>query len=257
MSIVDHILNHQVIGERYFFPRSGRPPEAREFVADDGTLLCCLEHRPHNDARTLVHFHGNGEIVTDYLQDYLEAVSALGVNLLMVEYRGYGGSGGVPELGKMLQDVHSVRHQCGLASEQVVLYGRSVGAIFAVEWVSQAPDVAGLILESGVADPLQRLLLRLEPEELGVDLQTLQSVCAQRLSHRDKLSQYFGPLLLLHAQGDTLVGPEHARWHHQWAVTQKKELVLFSKGDHNTILAANWEQYLEQLEAFFQGTAER
>src|SRR5690606_31281635 len=118
---------------------------------------------------------------------------------------------------------------------ETVVYGRSVGAIFAVEWAYQEPGIAGLILESGVADPYQRLALRLRASELGCTDQELQAACDRFLSHQAKLAEYRNPLLVLHAAGDTLVEPEHAHAHMQYARSEDKELVLFPKGGHNTV----------------------
>ncbi len=245
------LLNHPLISERYFFPRPGTPPSYRDFSAPDDTRLRCFEHRPHADAPTLVHYHGNGEIVADYVHDFADAVTKLGVNLLLVEYRGYGGSSGRPELGRMLDDVGVVRRACGLTPEETFVYGRSVGAIFAVEWAAQEPEIAGLILESGVADPRQRLEIRLLPEELGVSSEAFERACSERLDHEQKLSRYFGPLLVLHAAGDSLVEASHAHQHMAWAPGEEKTLVLFPRGDHNTILDLNWTEYLGHLSDFF------
>src|SRR5690606_25589470 len=120
-------------------------------------------------------------------------------------YRGYGASEGTAQLGKMLEDVRCVREQCGLKPSETVVYGRSVGAIFAVEWAYQEPGIAGLILESGVADPYQRLALRLRASELGCTDQELQAACDRFLNHQAKLAEYRNPMLVLHAAGDTLV----------------------------------------------------
>jgi pimeloyl-ACP methyl ester carboxylesterase len=246
------LLNHPVISERYFFPRPGRPREFTDFQGVDGARLRCSQCRPHPLAKTLIHFHGNGEIVADYDDGYLENLAALGVNVLMVEYRGYGDSEGQCQLGKMLQDVDCVREQCGLAAEETVIYGRSVGAIFAVEWARREPDIAGLILESGVADPYQRLAIRLTPEELGVTEGQLKAACREYLDHRVKLESYHGPLLVLHAAQDTLVTPDHAQAHMDYCPSDDKRLVLFPRGGHNTILGANWRDYLTEMGAFIE-----
>ena len=91
----------------------------------------------------------------------------MGWDLLLAEYRGYGGSTGEPLLGRMLDDVEAVLRAAG-PPERLVVFGRSVGSLFALEAVARCPGVAGLVLESAIADPLERLLLRVTPRELGV-----------------------------------------------------------------------------------------
>lgn len=244
---MDELLDHPVISERYFFPRSDEPEEFRDFLTDDGVRLRCHERRPHPGAKTLVHFHGNGEVVADYFHDFVGDIVELGLNVLLVEYRGYGGSTGRPQLGKMLGDVACVRKACGLAPEETIVYGRSVGAIFAVEWAYQEPKIAGLVLESGVADPHQRLAIRLAPAELGVDLATFQAACAEKLNHESKLAPFQGPMLVFHAINDSLVELNHAQLHMEWCKSPNKRLVTFHRGDHNTILTYNWREMLKHL----------
>lgn len=246
------LLDHPVISERYFFPRPGRPAQPVLYQGVDGLELCCSQRLVDPALKTLVHFHGNGEIVADYDDGYVDALAALGVNVLMLEYRGYGGSQGSPQLGKMLQDVGCVIEQIGLQPAQIFVYGRSVGAIFAVEWARLQPDIAGLVLESGVADPLQRLEIRLRASELGVTDDALRQACSLVLDHQKKLREFRSPMLVLHAAQDDLVGPEHAEAHMQYHLGTNKKLVIYPRGDHNTILGANWPAYLQDLKAFFQ-----
>lgn len=244
------LLNHPIISQRYFFPRSGRPANPVDFAGYDGTTLCCSRSPLVDGQKTLVHFHGNGEIVADYDDGYLENLASLGVNVIMMEYRGYGRSSGKPELGKMLADVGALIQGCGLLPQETVVYGRSVGAIFAVEWARRVPNIAGLILESGVADPYQRLAIRLQPEELGTDEDTLREACFKYLDHRSKLRGFKGDMLVLHAAQDDLVEPSHAEAHIDYCPHSHKKLVLFPRGNHNTIIGANWTHYLLEIKMF-------
>ena len=60
------LLDHPVIRSRYFFPR-------RQAVADPvlvevpGATLACHVRPGDPGALTIVHFHGNGEVIADYL----------------------------------------------------------------------------------------------------------------------------------------------------------------------------------------------
>jgi pimeloyl-ACP methyl ester carboxylesterase len=112
--------------------------------------------------------------------------------------------------------------------------------------------VAGLVLESAIADPLERLLLRVAPRELGVDAATFEAAVAARLDHRAKIGGYRGPVLVLHARNDGLIDASHAERLAAWAggpVT----LRILEGGDHNSILAENEEEYLEAVAGFLEG----
>ena len=81
------LLDHELISQRYFFPRRTPLADAVE-VEVDGATLACHAHRPHPNAPTLVHFHGNGEVVADYLPDFVESLAAVGLNTFFADQRG-------------------------------------------------------------------------------------------------------------------------------------------------------------------------
>jgi pimeloyl-ACP methyl ester carboxylesterase len=241
------LLDHPLISERYFFPRPGALADPFWIDAGDARLACHL-HRVDPAARTLVHFHGNGEIVDDYLGDFVELIGRMGCNCLLVEYRGYGRSQGSPQLGRMLADVDAVVRAAG-EPRQLIFFGRSVGSIFAIEAAARFPQAAGLVLESGIADVQERLLLRVQPAELGVSSQALTEVVERQLDHRRKLALFPGPVLVMHARHDGLVGVEHGERLHQWAAGDKR-LQIFAQGDHNSIMFANAREYFKLLAEF-------
>lgn len=236
-----------------FFPRRDALENPFYVTASDGrSRLACFMAAPHEQAPLLIHFHGNGEVVADYVPEMAEELTGLGVNLLFAEYRGYGGSTGSPALGAMLDDAASVLAASGAPPRRVILFGRSIGSLFAIELAARHPEVLGLILESGIADPLERMLFRVSPEELDVSPEDFEGAIAARLDHRAKLARYAGPLLVLHAETDRLVFPSHAERNFAWAGAPPgdKELVLLPHGGHNGIFLSNHEQYIGALVRF-------
>lgn len=247
------LLDHPLVGRRYFFPRRARVRSPLVVEAGDARLECAL-HAVAPGAPTVVHFHGNGEVAADWEDDLPRIFAALGWNLLLAEYRGYGGSTGAPLLGRMLDDVAPIVRAAGVPPERIVAFGRSVGSIFAIEAAAAFPSLAGLVVESGVADPLERLLMRLEPAELGASPDDLAAACARRLDHRRKLGAYPGPLLVLHAVWDDLVPIDNAERIAAWAAGPV-ELRRLERGDHNSVLAANGPEYLRAVAEFLASVA--
>jgi len=241
------LLDHPLIAERYFFPRRDPPRSRLDVEAGDAVLACAL-HRADPEGHTVVHFHGNGEVVADWQEGFPQALGRMGWDLLLAEFRGYGGSTGEPLLGRMLDDVESVLRVAGPPGKLVV-FGRSVGSLFALEAVARRPGVAGLVLESGIADPLERLSLRVQARELGVSRAAFESAVAGRLDQRAKLAGYRGPVLVLHTRHDGLVDVSHAERLAAWA-GGPATLRIFEEGDHNSILAANQAAYLEAVGTF-------
>ncbi len=236
------ILDHPLITERYFFPRPDAPLETTR-VKVEGAQLACHYHRPFPQGRTVVHFHGNGETVDDYVPWFPRLLEERGLNTFLVEYRGYGASTGVPLYGSMLDDVAPIFAAVAQPADRLIAFGRSVGSTYAIEFAARYPELNGLIIESGIADPLERLRIRFAPGELGGNDEALAQAAARRLDHRAKLSGLKGRMLVMHAADDSLIDVSHGRRLAQWGPEGKTELVVFQSGDHNAIMAVNEQAY--------------
>jgi pimeloyl-ACP methyl ester carboxylesterase len=245
------ILDHPLITTRYFFPQA-IPLDNPTWVPTPVGPLACWRSASPGDRPVLVHFHGNGEVVHHWIQDFVPIITAMGYDVFLAEYRGYGGSSGVPVLGGMLDDVEAIADVVGVPPEQIVVFGRSVGSIFAMEWIHRFPTCRGLVVESGIHDVYQRLALRIAPHEM--DLAQLKEAIGRRVDHRMKLSGYAGPSLFLHAEGDDLVEIEHATLNAE-AAGSKATLVRLPFGDHNSIMYANQQAYFSALQRFLADAA--
>jgi fermentation-respiration switch protein FrsA (DUF1100 family) len=149
----------------------------------------------------------------------------------------------------MLDDVKATLAALQLPPQELIIFGRSVGAIFALEAVRLFPDVAGLVIESGIADVRERLLLRVRPQELGVSLTEFDATVDAHLNQQRKIAAYPGPVLVMHTRNDGLVSAQHAEKLYQWA-PGRKELKIFPQGNHNDIMFVNSREYFSTLERF-------
>ena len=242
------LLDHPVISQRYFFPRSDSPPKPFWVDCDDARLAC-VHHVIDDDYPTIVHFHGNGEVVSDYLDGFPELLGRMRCNCLLAEFRGYGGSTGAPELGKMLADVNQTIRSIAVPEQKIVLFGRSVGSLFAIKAAELFPNVAGLILESAIADPLERLLLRLQPGEIGTTQEELAEAMSRVINIKDILSQFSRPTLIMHTRHDGLIDVRHAEQLARWCAGPHK-LKIFPTGSHNDIMFVNSREYFGEIEVF-------
>lgn len=244
------ILDHPFFNERYFFPRDAQVPEP--FWVENGDVrLSCYYHlrNEHPEAKTVIYFHGNGEVVSDYMELFVPLFEQLGYNLLLAEYRGYSMSTGTPALVTMMEDVEKVIEAVQLPPERIVLYGRSIGSLFVTQGVWKYPDIAGLIIESGIAVLLERVLMRLRPEDLGVTMEQLEQEIDTHFNHPEKLKNYKGKTLVMHARNDSLVHCAHGQKLHEWA-PEPKQLKIFEQGDHNDIFYVNADDYFKTVFEF-------
>jgi pimeloyl-ACP methyl ester carboxylesterase len=93
--------------------------------------------------RALIYFGGNAEDVSRNLPEFAEAFPDYAVYLL--NYRGFGGSGGSPSEAAIAEDALALFDQVYASHPQVSLIGRSLGSGVAVRLASQRP-VQHLIL---------------------------------------------------------------------------------------------------------------
>ena len=101
-------------------------------------------------APLVIYTHGNGELIDHWVAPFA-AVTDAGVAVLLVEYPGYGRSGGRPTRDSIIAaivaayDFASVQPE--IDARRIVAYGRSLGGAAACALAVERP-VAALILES-------------------------------------------------------------------------------------------------------------
>jgi len=107
-------------------------------------------------------------------------------------------------------------------------------------------------LESGVADVLERLLLRVTAAEIGVSIAEFKTTVDRGLNHQRKMASYSGPVLVMHTQDDGLVDVSHGQRLYDWA-PGKKKLKVFPQGNHIDIMYVNAREYFGLVAEFIGG----
>jgi alpha-beta hydrolase superfamily lysophospholipase len=112
------LLDHPSISGKYLFPQNRKLK--RPFVVRVNNVeLACFQRIVDNSGFTLIHFHGNGEAVADYVPFMADVFEDMGLNQLFVEYRAYGGSSGEAKLVAMLADGEAVMQAAGISESDV------------------------------------------------------------------------------------------------------------------------------------------
>lgn len=174
--------------------------------ARDGTPLAgVLALPPATDRVPLViYFGGNAEEVTEYAAavagDYGERA------VLLVNYRGYGASGGRPGEAAMVSDAlelfdWAAKHPA-IDANRIALHGRSLGSGVAVQ-VAAARPARCVLLTSPFASAL----------DVAKQLYSWLPV-ALLMRNRFDLShiapQVKAPLLVIYGEGDSIIAPRHS-----------------------------------------------
>ena len=226
--------------------------QALSFPVDEGVSIGGAfypapetEHAPN-----LLFFHGNGEVVADY-DDIGPLYAELGINFAVVDYRGYGTSGGYPSYSDMIRDAHIIFHQfsdmlkekgfCG----PIFVMGRSLGSASALEIAANYPeDISGLILESGFAHTYN-LLIR-----LGVDPRLLYPSKEHLVSNLENMKEFGGPLLIIHGEIDEIIPLSDGLDLYEASINEEKEMLVIRSAGHNTLMLLGLEDYMEAVGRF-------
>lgn len=241
----DKLLRHPYISRTVFHPRISPFEDVFEVDCGDATLACHYREISR-DSKTIVFFHGNGEVVSDYAYVFPNIMSILHCNCFLAEYRGYGLSSGVPNLLNLIGDVEHIIRAIPQPLEKLVVFGRSFGSLPAIHAVYKFPEIPGLLLENGIANLLDYLVLFHLPSELSNSIDELYDEVKQHFNHKQKLQGFHGSALITHSLFGNILGVKHAYLLHEW-VPGLKYLKLFTQGTHNSIFFDNLKEYCELI----------
>lgn len=192
---------------------------------------------------TVLFFHGNAGNVSHRL-DSIAIFHALGLDVFIIDYRGYGQSEGRASEDGTYRDAEAawryLIHERHIDPRRVVVFGRSLGGAVAARLAGDA-EPGAVIIESSftsaadVASRLYpflpvRLLLRLE------------------FPVADDLERSSSPVLVVHSRGDEIIPFGMGRALYEVAPQPKAFLEL--DGDHNTAFLIDRDRYLEGLREF-------
>jgi pimeloyl-ACP methyl ester carboxylesterase len=255
--VVDYspIDQSPMIGYVLFPTRWHTTPPANAFdiaiPVDDGVQITCRFHKTEDRWPWVLYFHGNGEVVGDY-DDTATFYSAIGLNLVVADYRGYGASTGTPTLNGLTRDAHTifkaVRTELTAKNLDAKLWimGRSLGSISGLELAYHYPgDIKGLILESGFVC-IVRVMEHLGVPTSGTSLEEIDAACvgiAQGVTV---------PTLIIHGDQDTIVPIVEAYNLERYIPAARKEMVIIGGADHNTIMFAGFDEYFDAIRRFVE-----
>ena len=225
----------------------GLPFEDKRVQTEDGESLAAW-WIPHPQPRcSVIHFHGNAGNRSGRLSD-AKRFHEFGCNVLMTDYRGYGGSTGSPsEAGTYLdaEAMWDAALDAGAQPGSTLVFGRSLGGPNAAYLASQRP-AGGLILEStfeslpALADDLFGWL-------------SLHALVRNKYPTAEHLAGFAGPVLILHSSEDDLIPFEHGRRLAQGHGDAARFVEL--AGDHNHGPSATGAPYVAALSEFVDTVA--
>lgn len=198
---------------------------------------------------TILYFHGNGEVVSDH-DGIAPLYQEIGCNLFVVDYRGYGRSGGAPSFATLVADAHAaaarfhaVLDERGFSGRRYLM-GRSLGSHPALELAARLPErFSGLVIESGAAN-LRRLVEFIGASATAGDARALVK------AHEAKIRAIRLPTLIIHGERDELIPVDHAAALYDLLEGTGRDLLIIPGAGHNDILWLGREQYFAAIQRF-------
>jgi uncharacterized protein len=120
-------------------------------AAPDGARLSAVLLRQPGARGTVLYFGGNGFTIERFGAFVAGMFAPLGVDLMIVDHRGYGRSEGRPSLANLEADglaaFDHLSHIAGVDPNRIVVHGQSLGSFIAGRVAAERPS-AGAVLES-------------------------------------------------------------------------------------------------------------
>jgi len=229
-------------------------------IASDGVRLHGWWVHGRGD-RVLLLFHGNAGNVSHRLDRAKLFVESLGVDLFLVDYRGYGRSAGRPSEAGLYRDglaIYDAAVERGFPAERIVLFGESLGCAVAVEVALALQGDRGTVRSpsggpSGVA---------LETPFLSVPALAREHypfvprfLVRSRYDTASKIARVVPPKLFVAAALDEIAPVAHARRLFELAKPPKELLVVPGAGHNETSLAGGeeylsvWRRFLDAIDS--------
>ena len=198
--------------------------------------------------RVLIWYHGNAGNVADRLHNARWFVDRLGISVVLVDYRGYGRSGGTPDEAGVYADglaIYDVVAAREVRPEDIVLFGRSLGGAVAIEVALHRP--AGAVVLESVFRSLRALAREHYWFVPGILVRT-------RMDNASKVGRVEAPVLVLHGDRDPIVPLAHGRHVFELAARPARFHAIAGAGHNDTYLVGG-APYAEAWRGFLRDTA--
>ena len=225
-----------------------REVETVTFPTTDGlTLNGWFVHASTSSSSvTFVVFNGNAGNRA-YRASLAAWLQRRGVQVLLFDYRGYGGNEGIPTEAGLAADARAARTYLltrkDVDASRLVYFGESLGSAVAIALAAQHPP-AGLILRS----PFTSLA---DVGQVHYPFLPVRFLLRDRFPSRDTIRQVRSPVLVIAGAADRIVPVDQSRQVYE-ATSLPKKLVILPAVDHNDPELLSGEAMVEAVVRFLE-----
>ncbi|GMR15803.1 MAG: alpha/beta hydrolase [Gammaproteobacteria bacterium] len=199
---------------------------------------------PHPEAnKTVLFFHGNGGNIS-HRGNSLFIFHKLKLNVLIIDYAGYGESEGTPSEDSLYQSAGAAWKYLitdkKVAPEKIIIFGRSLGGAVAVDLAAKV-RAGGLILESTFSSVR---------DIVDIAFPVMSNFLYLRYSFDslEKISKINSPVLMIHSPDDEVIPFELGVKLFEGGISKKNFIQI--KGGHNDGFMQSIRPYMQSLQAF-------
>jgi uncharacterized protein len=199
---------------------------------------------------TILYLHGNASTISANAEN-ASRFHRMGYSVFLFDYRGFGLSDGdVPDEQMIYADAETawryLTETRGIAPDQIVIYGHSLGGAIALQLATRHPDAAGLIMESSFTSLLD--VINRTSEYRFFPLNWLLN---QRYESRDRIAYLQMPLFVIHGEADQRVPVDMGKTLYDLA-PEPKQLWLVPDAEHNNTAALTGDLYRQRIRDFVE-----
>ncbi|MDT8387871.1 MAG: alpha/beta hydrolase [Thiogranum sp.] len=202
---------------------------------------------PHAEGRrTVLFFHGNAGNIS-HRRESIAIFHDLGLNVLIIDYRGYGRSEGSPDEAGLYADADAAWNYLvdvqQIRGKDIIIFGRSLGGAVAADLGARV-QAGALVLEStfSSARAMSRMIF---------PLLSYLVIPRFKFNVAERVRDVHYPVLVLHSPDDDII-PLRLGEAVYAAANQPKTFVPL-KGDHNSGFLQAQAEYEQALAQFIDG----
>jgi len=225
----------------YFGDKLLVPIEKVTIKTNDNIELVSWYHNKNvSKYKTILFLHGNAGSLENRIHK-INHFNDMNVNFLIVAWRGFSGNKGQPtEIGLYEDAKSSIKwlKQKGIAEENIIIYGESLGTGVAIE-VAQNKNFAGIILES----PFTSMI---DAGKNKYPFLPVAFLLKDKYESKKKIKNIKIPILVMHGKVDNIVPFYMGK--HMYEIANQPKFSYFSDYD-NHMMEYN-ENLLKALKKF-------